>query len=362
MALPRSAKVVIAVAVGGGCAAAASGGALASTSGIGSAAPLAFFTAAVLANWLWPLVMYRGTESEAVHLDEGFFVVMALVLPASGVIFAFAAATAVAQAVRKRALVKSTFNSGQMLTAVGLGLAAARAIGPPCRVLTPLSLVGAAAGSVVLFAVNSTFLAAILTTTGASNPRRALIDGVEIRLLLLGVSVIPGLVAALAISAHPWALVLAALPFAAFRQVLAGHFRARHDRARMVGLFNATLDAHRSMGAPQVTAAVQSAARELLRCPSADFASAEPEDTGMAVALDVPDEPVWLAVSAGARVSPSTPQTGRCWRPWPPWVRAPSPTPRSMMRYGGSGSVWPPSPPALGRVYAPSTARVASAS
>ena len=37
------------------------------------------------------------------------------------------------------------------------------------------------------------------------------------------------------------------------RQVLAGHFRARHDRARLRGLFDATLDAHRAIGDGGVT-------------------------------------------------------------------------------------------------------------
>src|SRR5262249_30291384 len=47
---------------------------------------LAVLSALVIASWIWPLVMYRGTESEAHHLDEGFFVIMALILPAGGVI------------------------------------------------------------------------------------------------------------------------------------------------------------------------------------------------------------------------------------------------------------------------------------
>src|SRR5438309_387485 len=310
MALPRSAKAVIALALGGGLTTAAVGIALARTVGVGSALPLAFFTTAVTASWLWPVVVYRGAESDAVHLDDGFFVVMALVLPVGGVIYAFAMATLLSQLMLNRSVVKSAFNSGQLLTAVGLGLAVSRAIGPPGHRLTPLALAGAAAGTVVFFAVNHGFFAAILTTTGASTPRRALIDGVEIRVLLLGVSVIPGLVAALAISAYPSALVLAALPFAAFRQVLAGHFRARHDRARMVGLFNATLDAHRSMGAAEVTSAVQEAARDLLRCPTAQLSPTaghspqEPGDDGMAVALDVPGQPTWLVVSGRSRAEP----------------------------------------------------------
>src|SRR5438445_6122979 len=228
MALPRPAKGVIALAAGGGIATCAAGTALARTNGVGSPAPLAFFTIAVIASWLWPLVMYRGTESEAVHLDEGFFVVMTLILPPGGVIFAFATATLVAQAVRGRAVVKSAFNSGQMLAAVGLGLAVAHATGLHGHKITPISLVGASVGAAVFFAVNNGFLAAILTATGASSLRPALIDGLEIRLLLLGVSVIPGLVAGLAISDHACAVPLAALPFLAFTNDIPGHHSALH--------------------------------------------------------------------------------------------------------------------------------------
>src|SRR5207237_3528427 len=80
--------------------------------------------------------------------------------------------------------------------------------------------------------------------------------------------------------------------------------RARHGRTRMVGLFTATLDAHRSMGALEVTAAVQSAARDLLRCPSAELAHAEPQDPGMAVSLDVQGQPTWLVVSGRSKSEP----------------------------------------------------------
>ena len=43
-------------------------------------------TALVVGSWVWPLMIYRdsSTESEAVHLDEGFLVIMAIVLPPAG--------------------------------------------------------------------------------------------------------------------------------------------------------------------------------------------------------------------------------------------------------------------------------------
>src|SRR5438034_276314 len=76
------------------------------------------------ASWTWPVLVYRGTESEAVHLDEGFFVLLALLVPPVLTLGTLALATTAAQAARRRTLVKSAFNTGQVLLSAGLGLAA----------------------------------------------------------------------------------------------------------------------------------------------------------------------------------------------------------------------------------------------
>src|SRR5260370_7843584 len=34
-----------------------------------------------LGSWVWPVVVYRGAESEAFNMDEGFFVILALLVP-----------------------------------------------------------------------------------------------------------------------------------------------------------------------------------------------------------------------------------------------------------------------------------------
>jgi hypothetical protein len=85
----------------------------------------------VVVSWVWPLMIYRGSESEAVHFDEGFFVIMALLLPAAETILAFAAVAVLAQVVRRRPLVKSAFNFGQVLVSVGLALAVSRGLAAP---------------------------------------------------------------------------------------------------------------------------------------------------------------------------------------------------------------------------------------
>src|SRR5580704_19741403 len=65
--------------------------------------------ALALGSWVWPVVVYRSGESEAVNLDECFFVVLALLVPPLLTLGTLALATTVAQAVRHRPLVKSAF-------------------------------------------------------------------------------------------------------------------------------------------------------------------------------------------------------------------------------------------------------------
>ena len=89
-----------------------------------------------LASWVWPVVVYRGGESEALNMDEGFFVILALLVPPLVTLGTLALATVLAQAVRRRPLAKSAFNVGQVLIAAGLGLAVSRGIAPPSDSLT----------------------------------------------------------------------------------------------------------------------------------------------------------------------------------------------------------------------------------
>ena len=92
--------------------------------------------ALALGSWVWPVVVYRGGESAAFNMDEGFFVILALLVPPLVTLGTLALATVAAQVVRRRPLLKSAFNVGQVLIAAGLGLAVSRAIAAPSNSLT----------------------------------------------------------------------------------------------------------------------------------------------------------------------------------------------------------------------------------
>jgi diguanylate cyclase (GGDEF)-like protein/PAS domain S-box-containing protein len=300
--LPRAATATIAVAFLAGLT--TLGGSLGALSSDGlarnSRATLLLLVALVVASWVWPLVMYHGSESEAVHLDEGFLVIMVVALSGSAVVVGFAAAMVVAQLVRRRPLVKSLFNFGQVLTAVGLSSLAFHTLAGNYSVASPRVLAAATVAAIVFFAVNNLALAAILRATGAPL-RGALVDGIEIRFLLVAASVALGLLGAIAISAYSWALVVSIVPMLILRQVLAGHFRARHDRTRLLGLLDATLDTNRAIGDGRVSDVLLDSARNLLRCPTAELV-AEPADDRMSVRLEAGD--TWLQVAGRSRSEP----------------------------------------------------------
>ena len=307
MTLPVRAKAVIAAAFAGGLISfgvaivALMRGSFPDPYQLGVFATLGVF---LTASWLWPLVMYRGAESEAINLDEGLFVIMVLLLPANGVVLLFALAGAVAQMVRRRPVAKILFNWGQVVLAAGVGVLVTRLVAPATPRLTAGELLAAAIGAAVFSVINSCAIATIVASLGTTSWWGALRDGVGIRLRLVGSCVAVAMMTALAISAYRWSLPLAVVPLVILRQVLAGHFEARHDRARMLGLFNAALEANRSLGEWEVLEAVFQSARSLLRCPNAMVSAVGPEADELGAVMAVNGLPRWLVVSGRSRTEP----------------------------------------------------------
>jgi len=302
--LPRAGKVVLGATITAGLLCAVLIAVSFGHRGFGSPTVLFVLASLVLASWVWPILMYSDGSSQAHHLDEGFFVVLALVTPPMGTIAAFLLATVLAQVIRRRTPVKTVFNVAQITISVSAGLATVYLVAPPGSHLGVPQLAAALLGAVVYFLVNSAALAVILAATGAEGLRSALLDGIQIRALLLAASVSLGLVVSLAISAYPFAVFLVVLPFGAFRQALAGHFYARHDRSRLLGLFEATLKVHGTMGSGDVRSSLSEAASRLLRSPDAAVYLTKPGDGAMAAPMTVNDSECWLAVSGRSRSEP----------------------------------------------------------
>jgi len=272
--------------------------------GIGSAWVVGIITAFVLASWLWPIVMYLDETSQAHHLGEGFSLVLVLVAPPPGVLLAFFVATVLAQAIRRRPFVKSVFNLASIMLSVCAGIAIVRALAPPQSHLSAESLAAGALAAIVYFVVNSLTVAIVIAATGAERVQNTLYEGFEIRALLLAAAIALGIVGAMAVSAYAASAVFVGLLFWAFRQALAGHFQARHDRTRLMGLFDATLDVHKTMGVNEVTSALSHAASSLLRSPEATVTGDEPPPGAMATRMTVNDSDRWLVLSGRNRLEP----------------------------------------------------------
>lgn len=255
------------------------------------------------ASWLWPLVIYLDGQSQAVHLDEGFFVVLALLVPRASVVLVAGVASLVAEAVRRRPLPKMVFNTGQMITSIWAGAAVFALFGHAGGAVTILDIVGAIAGAATLFVVNSVAVAAVMTSFG-SPVREVMFDGIDVRLLLDGGSVAVAIPTAMAISAYPWALPIAVVPLVVLRQMVAGHFEARHDRSRLRGLFEATLEINRSMGTEEITEAILTSARSLLRCADAKLTDRANATGALGSPLGLTDNPLVLAVEGRSRAEP----------------------------------------------------------
>jgi diguanylate cyclase (GGDEF)-like protein/PAS domain S-box-containing protein len=263
----------------------------------------AVFAVFVAVNMKWPLVVFLDGESEGFDLNEGFFVVLVLLIPSADTLMVFAVATIVGQALMRRPLIKSIFNVGQVLAAVGAGLLVYELINPSGHSIGYGRVGAALAGTAAFYIVNTNAVAMLLRTLGT--PWRQTVFGNFSAKMLV---VVGGVSLAIPIAAllhfDPRFLPLAIVPLFVVRHLATGHFYAAHDRARLRGLFEATLEINRSLGNDDARVAILDSARTLLRSSDAELAAQKPlgEDLQAPVLLD--DGPLWLAVSGRSRTEP----------------------------------------------------------
>ncbi|MCU1624695.1 MAG: conserved hypothetical signaling protein [Frankiales bacterium] len=303
MTLPRRARAVILAVVVAAAGLVAGVGGYYRDAGFGRLGTLTLLTCLVLAAWTWPLIVYRGQSSEAVHADEGLLLVALLLLPPSGVLVLLGVAAAVGQLVHRRALVKATFNWAAVMVAVALAVVATRLLGiSTTGRASAADLAIALAGVCLFFVLSALIVAAIIAVTSSARLRVALLDGAGLRALVLAVGCVVAAPVGLAARAAPWAVVLMLPLYLGGRWVLAGRFDARHDRDRLLGLFDATLTVHRPLAAADVRAELTNVAGELLRCPQVRLSPEQPDHAELSSRLDVDGTTVWLAL-AGRRHS-----------------------------------------------------------
>ena len=302
--MPVKLRLIIATAVAAGLATVATAVALTHNDGVGPLTEFIAFTAMIALNWAFPLFIPRQKDIEAFFLDEAFLVAMVLLLPPLAVVLAFAIAVPVGLLVRGRPPVRVAFNTGTMVTAIGLAVATARVFGTNGGV-DPANILAVVLGAGVFLLVNAAPVWAVLAVTEGQSFRRSAADGLGFRLLVWATTVAVGLLGGLAGSAYSWALLFAVVPMGVLQVVLAGSLRARKDREQLDGLLRATLDAHASMEPNDVGEAIAASARELLLCRDARISEEPPGSGELGSRLPGSEYPErWLVVSGKRGLDP----------------------------------------------------------
>ncbi|HEY2641312.1 MAG TPA: EAL domain-containing protein [Streptosporangiaceae bacterium] len=304
MKLPRSTRVIVAASVAGGAITLAS--ALWRQTGTGHIDRGQWIVAAAmgilaLGSKVWPVVVFRGGESEAFNMDECFFVILALLVPPGLTIGILALATVLAQAARRRSLVKSAFNAGQVIFAAGLGLAVSRSIATPGHSLSAPQIAAVALGAAVYFVVNTSLVAAVLISMGTT--WREFTNDLPIQATLAGAGALIGVLVALAIQTRLWAVAIAVPGLILERRLVSARFAALYDRARMEGLYEVTLEANRGLRQEVVLDTILGSVRRLLRSPHAALTGADP-GAELAAPMTVTGEQQWLVASGRRRDEP----------------------------------------------------------
>jgi diguanylate cyclase (GGDEF)-like protein/PAS domain S-box-containing protein len=265
----------------------------------------AVFGALMVATWIWPLTLYFDGESDAIDLDEGFFVLLILLVPSAMTVLLFAFVLIAAQAIKRRPLVKSLFNVGQVVTSVGVGALVFTLLdGAPEAHIGYASALAALAGAACYFVVNTAAMISIMSTLGTPW-HRTLLGGLKGKLLVIAGGIAIAVPAALLLDRDPAYLPVALLPLFIVRYLGTGQFSALHDRARLNGLFEATLDVNRSMGTEETKAAVLDAAGTLLRSPDVTLTAVRPVGgDGLSAPMAFDDRTLWLGVTGRSRTEP----------------------------------------------------------
>jgi diguanylate cyclase (GGDEF)-like protein len=212
----------------------------------------------------FPLLLYATDYSEAVSFDEGLLAVGLATLTTPALIIVFAGAQLVAQVWRGRGAVKAMFNTGQFTVSATAAACLADAIGRSGGSGTAALPLVMLAGVLAFMAVNTLLVGAMLVAVSDQPLLSVLLEGTRPRFLLVAVSTTAGVLGGIAAANNPWALPLVPAAFFLLRHVLAGHFDAKRDRDRVVGLLNAARTIHASTTEGGLDATVEATASRLL--------------------------------------------------------------------------------------------------
>ena len=264
------------------------------------------FGGLMAASWIWPITLFVHDKSDVFDIDEGIFVLLILLVPPPMTVLVFALVAVVAHVVKRRAVLRTAFSVGRVVTSTGVAALVFVLLDGPQHPAGYVKVGAALAGAAAYFVANTTAIVAILTAIGSTSWREALVGGIKTRLLVVVGTIDIAIPTALLLAYQPAFLPVALLPLLVLRYLGEGHFYARNDRIRLRGLFEATLDVNRSIGSEETRDAVLASAGSLLRSPEVTLGLALPhvEENTLAAPVEVGDRRLWLSVSGRRRSDP----------------------------------------------------------
>jgi diguanylate cyclase (GGDEF)-like protein/PAS domain S-box-containing protein len=266
------------------------------------------FLVALTAVRLVPVHLTHAGVSEALHLDEAFFVPMVLLLAPWQVLSALAVALLVGSAATRRGGVKLLFNVGTVTASAGAGVGTAHLLGAG-GALTAHDYAAAVAGGLVCCVAAALAVAFVMSVATGQRFVGLLQDGLELRVAVWFGSLAVGTAVAAVAGAHPRALALSVAPVAVLHALVSGALRQRRERTQADALYEVASRIHGSVESAVVRAELVAAAQELLFAGTARIVPASEEraqgalrgELGEEWALEVCDRATGGAWSAGDR-------------------------------------------------------------
>ena len=255
-----------------------------------SLALLIGFAIALATIELFPLKLTHSGQSEALRLEEAFFVPMAFLLGPVETMAVIALAMGLASVFsRRRALLKGLFNVGMITTSAAIGLVVAQAVGLD-GTLGGRDIVAVLLGGLVFCAVSAVLVSGIIALSTGTALRAILLDGLAVRTVTWFGSLSLGVLVLVAADQQLWALVAAVVPVVVLQFAFSGAMRQWRERQQAEALYDAAGRIRASVDSSHVRTELVDAARQLLGAGSArvvhDLSQQAPPAGSLRVPLD----------------------------------------------------------------------------
>ena len=226
------------------------------------------FTGATLLQ-VMPVRLSHESEGESLHLEETFLLPMAVFLSAPECLLAIGAAVAIGHTWHRRGWRKTVFNTGQLVTAAGVGVGIAQRLGAGPGRATPAALAAAGAGVLIYSVLSMLAVAGIITLAQGSRIRDSVVDGLDVRAATWISAQAMGVTLAVAMDRWPAMLVVTAVPAAMLQLTYSRSFRQYRERRQLEKLYAVTAAIRSTIDVSGVRRELLQAAHTLLEAGSA---------------------------------------------------------------------------------------------